>query len=199
MEKIGCIVMASGNSARYGRNKLLEKVGDREVILHTVNQAAAAGLAPLTVTRSSAVNDLLEHSGFPCILHDRPRKSDTIHIGLEKLEADLAGYLFIPGDQPLVLPDTLRRMIRRFYTAPDQAVRLAFSGTAGSPVLFPARFRKDLLSYEGERGGIEVLNRSGAVCTLVSAAYEWELWDADTPENMDQIREIWRQRNPLDQ
>ena len=96
--------MASGCSSRYGSNKLLEKVGNREVILHTVHQAAAAGLTPLTVTRSKEVKELLERNGFSCILHDRPKKSDTIHIGLKSLKADLEGYLFIPGDQPLILP-----------------------------------------------------------------------------------------------
>ena len=37
-QEIGCVIMASGLSERYGRNKLLEKLAGREVILHTVRR-----------------------------------------------------------------------------------------------------------------------------------------------------------------
>ena len=40
---IACIIMASGLSERYGKNKLLEKLGGREVILHTADSLAGAG------------------------------------------------------------------------------------------------------------------------------------------------------------
>ena len=189
-DKIGCIVMASGLSVRYGKNKLLEKLGDREVILHTVSRMSEAGLSPLTVTRSSEVQSLLEKNGFSCILHDLPLKSDTMHIGLSHLGADAAGYLFVPGDQPLVMPETIRRLVRTFKEKPDTAIRLGFHGTVGSPVLFPASLREALLSYEGDRGGLEVLRKPGISCDVLEASYEWELWDVDTPESMEKVRDI---------
>ena len=188
---IGCIIMASGLSARYGRNKLLEKLGGREVILHTAENLREAGLSPLTVTRSEEVRGLLEKEGFACILHDGPKKSDTIHAGLQQLEPDMAGYLFMPGDQPLVRPESLKRLIGQFFSCPAHAVRLGYQDTAGSPVLFPAFCREMLLAYEGERGGLDVLRKERIPCDLVQAGYAWELWDADTPEKMEQIRQAY--------
>ena len=44
--RIGCVVMASGMSRRYGKDKLLEVLGDREVVLHTAGHLAEAGFAP---------------------------------------------------------------------------------------------------------------------------------------------------------
>ena len=166
---IGCIIMASGLSVRYGKNKLLEKLGDREVILHTAGNLIAAGFAPLTVTRSVEVKALMEKEGLACALHDGPKRSDTMHVGLQNLDPDLSGYLFMPGDQPLVRPDSLRRMTAVFS---DQK----------------------LLAYEGERGGAEVLKKEQIPCEIVQAAYEWELWDVDTPEMMEQVREIYKSR-----
>ena len=58
--EIGCIIMASGLSERYGRNKLLEKLDGREIILHAAACLMAAGLSPLAVTRSAEVKALLE-------------------------------------------------------------------------------------------------------------------------------------------
>ena len=188
---IGCIIMASGLSERYGRNKLLEKLDGREILLHTAGNLAAVGFSPLAVTRSTEVKALMDREGVRCVLHDGPKKSDTIHTGLEHLSADLAGYLFMPGDQPLVRPRSLEKMAEQFSRCPERAVRLGYGDIQGSPVLFPAFCREDLLAYEGERGGIDVIRRKRIPCDVVQAEKAWELWDADTPERMERIREAY--------
>ena len=188
--EIGCIIMASGLSERYGKNKLLEKLDGREIILLTADSLTAAGLSPLAVTRSRDVMALMTREGIACVLHSGSRKSDTIHTGLENLEASPAGYLFMPGDQPLVQPASLRKMKEQFLSCPGRAVRLGFGQTAGSPVLFPACCRGKLMAYTGDRGGIAVLQAERIPCDTVQAEYAWELWDADTPEDMEKIRMV---------
>ena len=198
MKEIGCIVMASGLSERYGRNKLLERLGGREIILHTAGNLAAAGYRPVVVTRSTEVKALTDREGIRCVVHGGPKKSDTIHAGLEHLDPDLAGYLFMPGDQPLVRPESLRRMAEQLFRCPDRAVRLSFGGTAGSPVLFPAFCREKLTAYTGDRGGLEVLKTEQIPCDCVEAEAAWELWDADTPENMERIRKAFAEYSGAD-
>ena len=159
--KICCIIMASGLSERYGKNKLLEKPDEREVILHTADSLTEAGFVPVTVTRSPEVKALMDREGTACVLHDGPKKSDTMHAG-----------------------------IRYFFRCPEHAVRLGYRDMPGSPVLFPASCREDLLAYEGDRGGMEVIRREQIPCDTVQAEDEWELWDVDTPEKMEKVREI---------
>jgi len=196
IQTIGCIIMASGLSERYGKNKLLEKLDGREIILHTAASLAEAGLSPLAVTRSSELKAILDREGVACILHNRPKKSDTMHIGMENLPMKAAGYLFMPGDQPLVRPASLRKMAERFFLAPRRAVRLGYGEQPGSPVLFPASCREDLLAYEGDRGGMDVIRRKKIPCDIVQAEFEWELWDADTPERMERVREVYFRNHP---
>ena len=183
--------MASGLSVRYGKDKLREKIGGREVVLHTADHLIEAGLHPLAVTRCRELKALLEGQGVECVLHDGPRKSDTMRVGLEQLPPDAPGMLFMPGDQPLVRPESLKKMLERFERRPERAVRLGFGEIAGSPVIFPAALRKALLAYTGDRGGIEVMKREKAPCDVVQATSPWELWDVDTPEKMEQIRNIF--------
>lgn len=194
IKEIGCILMASGLSERYGRNKLLEPMDGREIILHTAGNLQAAGFTPLAVTRSEEIRELMAREGIACVLHDRPKKSDTIHIGLENLEPGRAGFLFMPGDQPLVRPASLRKMAEQFSRCPERAIRLGFGGTPGSPVLFPAFCRDKLMAYTGDRGGMEVLKAERIPCDIVQAEEETELWDADTPESMEKIREAYFRR-----
>ena len=188
--RIGCVVMASGMSRRYGKDKLLEVLGDREVVLHTAGHLAEAGFAPLAVTRSREVAALLARWGIRCVTHDGARKSDTIHVGIESLPADAAGYLFMPADQPLVSPASLAAMAERFERCPSRAVRLGYGDAVGSPVIFPAACREALMAYTGDRGGMDVLRTTRVPCDTVQAAHPWELWDIDTPEDMARIRSI---------
>ena len=188
IQAIGCIVMASGLSARYGRNKLLEELGGRPVIVHTVEHLAAAGLVPLVVTRSDAVSALMNRTGVACVVHDGPLKSDTMHVGIEALSPDVAGFLFMPADQPLTLPDSLRRLAAQFLENPTRAARLGYGDTPGSPVLFPAACRNALLAYRGGRGGADVLKSQRIPCDIVQVSHPWELWDVDTPEGMERVR-----------
>ena len=142
--KICCIIMASGLSERYGKNKLLEKLDGREVILRTADSLTEAGFVPVTVTRSPEVKALMDREGIACVLHDGPKKSDTMHAGIRYAARDAAGYLFMPGDQPLVRPASLRRMADRFFRCPEHAVRLGYRDMPGSPVLFPASCREEM-------------------------------------------------------
>jgi molybdenum cofactor cytidylyltransferase len=190
IQAIGCVVMASGLSARYGKDKLLEDLGGRAVIAHTVQRLAAAGYKPLVVTRSEAVATLIRRAGVACIRHDGPLKSDTMRTGLEALSPSAVGFLFMPADQPLVRPDTLRRLVARFLENPSRAVRLGYGDTPGSPVLFPAACREALLAYRGDRGGMDVLREQRVPCDIVQAAHAWELWDVDTPEGMEALRKV---------
>ena len=188
MMDIGCILMASGRSSRYGRDKLLEPLNGRAVILHTAESLIEAGFAPLAVTRSEAVRALLDREGVRCVLHDGPRKSDTMRAGLEALPGNAAGFLFMPADQPLTLPDSLRRLAAQFLGNPTRAARLGHGDTPGSPVLFPAACRNALLAYRGDRGGADVLKSQRIPCDIVQVSHPWELWDVDTPEGMERVR-----------
>lgn len=190
-QSIGCVVMASGLSTRYGKDKLLEDLGGRPVVLRTVDRLISAGLVPLAVTRSDAVAALMDRAGVACVVHDGPLKSDTMRAGLQALPPDAAGYLFMPADQPLVLPDSLRRLAAQFLENPTRAARLGYGGTPGSPVLFPAACRNALLAYRGDRGGADVLKSQRIPCDIVQASHPWELWDVDTPEAMERVRAIY--------
>ena len=189
---IGCVVMASGLSARYGKDKLLEPLDGQAVILRAVESLTRAGFAPLVVTRSAAVAALMDREGIACVRHEGPLKSDTMRAGIVRLPPDAAGYLFMPADQPLVRPASLQRLAGQFLDRPAHAVMLGFDAAAGSPVIFPAACRNALLAYRGDRGGKEVLREQRVPCDVVQADYAWELWDVDTPERMARVRAAYR-------
>ena len=117
---VGCVIMASGLSTRFGSNKLLTPFGPgREPMLR---RAFAATDTPLlasrvVVARSPEVETLCREVSVPCLLHALPGRNDTVRLGLEALLAerpDLAGCMFLPGDQPLLRRESVESLLRTF-------------------------------------------------------------------------------------
>ena len=226
---VGCVLMASGASRRFGgmKNKLLEDVGGRAVFLRTADALAAAGLDPLIVTRSREVCDAAEN--YSCLFHEDPEKSATVRRGLGSLTdrhetagTALAGCLFIPGDQPLIRPESIRRMLEAFENDPEAVIRLGLDKRGGSPVIFPSKMFPSLMKLTGEQGGSVLLSSSpvdagraaygnkrpcgfkgadapapfGGRIVVIEAESESELMDADTPGELEELRRRFAEEAP---
>ena len=195
--EIGCVIMASGLAKRFGSNKLLAEFDGKPLLCRAF--AVTEGLHRVVVTRSTEVQALCEKYGIPVLHHAHPLRSDTVRLGLECLLPRfpaMSGCVFLPGDQPLLTRKTLCDMISAFCAEPDrksQIFRLCEpqSGTPGSPVLFGADYFEELRSLPEGRGGGAVAKRHAEKVTLFSARHPAELMDADTPEMLEKLRNIF--------
>ena len=115
---VGCVLMASGRSTRFGSNKLLADLGGQPLLC----RAFAASDTPLlaarvVVTRSPEVKALCEKAQIPVVLHALPGRNDTVRLGLDALLAahpELIGCMFLPGDQPLLRRESIEALVRAF-------------------------------------------------------------------------------------
>lgn len=195
--EIGCVIMASGLAKRFGSNKLLADFNGAPLLCRAF--AAAEGLRRIVVTRSAEVKTLCEERGVPVLHHALPCRSDTVRLGLEALLTQfpaLNGCVFLPGDQPLLTQKTLSGMITAFCTAPEKKSRIfrlsgPQTGTPGSPVLFGADFFDALRSLPEGKGGGAVVKQHMEAVTLFPARHSAELLDADTPEMLEKLRNIF--------
>ena len=115
---VGCVIMASGLARRFGSNKLLADFGGRPLLCRALDATNTPQLAArIVVTRSAEVEALCKAEGVPCLVHGLPGRNDTVRLGLDALLAarpDLAGCMFLPGDQPLLQRETVESMVGIF-------------------------------------------------------------------------------------
>ena len=147
---VGCVIMASGLARRFGSNKLLADFGGRPLLCRALEVTATPALAArVVVTRSAEVKALCDAQAVPCLLHSLPGRNDTVRLGLEALLEqcpNLAGCIFLPGDQPLLQRETLEALITAFAQTQKETERAIFrlgaraahgpDTVVGSPVLF---------------------------------------------------------------
>ena len=130
--RLGCVVMASGESRRFGSNKLTAPFAGSTVLEHTLAALPSDLLDVRVVTRSADVAALAESCGATAVLHDGPLQSDTIRAGLAAI-GDAPACLFVPGDQPLLSEASVRALVLTAAENPDAIIRLAHDGAPGSP------------------------------------------------------------------
>ena len=103
---VGCVIMASGLSRRFGANKLLADFCGQPMLCRAFAATATPGIsARIVVTRSEEVQALCRAHGVPVLLHSLPGRNDTVWLGLSALLEqlpELSGCMFLPGDQPLL-------------------------------------------------------------------------------------------------
>lgn len=205
---LGCVLMASGLSTRFGSNKLLASFEGQPLLCRAFAATDTPWLtARIVVTRSVQVQALCEEWNIPALLHTLPGRNDTVRLGLSALLAqspDLAGCMFLPGDQPLLRRATVEQLLAAFAQAQKETERVIFRLGAkakdgpdtlvGSPVLFSNSFFPELLTLPEGKGGSVLLRKYPAWVHTVCIAQPEELADTDTPAALAQLEALAREK-----
>ncbi|MBR3974030.1 MAG: nucleotidyltransferase family protein [Oscillospiraceae bacterium] len=184
--KIGCVIMASGMARRFGSNKLLHDFHGEPIMVRILRSMKAAPVdLPVVVTRHPEVVEICNNESIHAILHDLPKRSDTVRLGMEYLlekDAELDGIMFAASDQPCLKAESITALCDTFAENPNLIYRLSYQGIEGNPVLFPKAVFEELLHLPEGKGGGVVIKRHPELLRLVEASDERELIDVDTPE-----------------
>ena len=207
---VGCVIMASGLSRRFGTNKLLADFCGQPMLCRAFDATATPGIAArIVVTRSEEVQALCRAQGVPVLLHSLPGRNDTVRLGLSALLEqlpELSGCMFLPGDQPLLRRETVEAMTERFcqerlYPAEWQKetereiFRLGAVAENDPAPLVGSSFFPELLTLPENKGGNVLLKKYPAQVRTVYIADSAELLDADTPEVLQQLEALARQKS----
>ena len=188
-EKPGCLLMAAGNSIRFGGDKLDACFGGKSLLQRSLESIPADVFSSITaVVQKAEAARLAASYGFCVLLNEKPEKgiSRTIRLGTEAMQSCPA-ILYMTADQPLLTEGDVRQVVSVWQAHPDCIVSAAHNGRRGSPCIFPARFFPELLALEGDTGGSAVL-RAHPEALLLAEVREEALFDCDTPEALEALR-----------
>jgi molybdenum cofactor cytidylyltransferase len=203
-KKIALILLAAGNSVRFGGNKLLSVYHGKRMYRHIVDQVEK--LAPETFAEKIVVSqyreilkDLVE-KGYTAVENPAPEQgiSHSIHLGLGVVhslreaenESDAASagretvvdaVCFAVCDQPDLKAETLAGFIAEWEKSGKTIGCLSHDGIAGNPVIFDVRYTDELCALTGDVGGKRVLRAHPEEVYYHEITDGAELVDIDTP------------------
>ncbi len=187
---IGCVVMAAGDSQRFGKNKLMIPVDGKTMIQHALDAVPTDRLASVcVVTQYEEIAALAWEYGFLCVCNRHPERgiSYTVRLGTEKLQDRCAAILFMVADQPLLLRKSVETLLDSYIEHPGKIIAASRNRVRGNPCIFPERFFPELCELSGDVGGSTVIRRHEEELLLVEVG-EKELTDMDTPEALERLR-----------
>jgi len=194
MSRIVRILLAAGQGARFGGDKLLAPVA--------MPSAGAAGVAPIGV--AAALNliyaipdsiavvrprdtELAAHftdAGLrvvPC-MNAGDGMSATLACGIAAT-VDADGWIVALGDMPWIAPATIRAIAEAVASGADIAAP-SYRGQRGHPVGFSRRHRDALSSLTGDAGARSLIERNLARLTWIDVEDAGVVQDVDTPSDL---------------
>lgn len=186
--RIGCVIMASGMGKRFGGNKLMADFCGKPMVLQALHASRSLKENRVVVTRHEDVAQLCREHGVNVVVHDLPNRSDTVRLGLEAM-GDVDACVFLPGDQPLLRPQTVELLVSRWEANQQCIVRPFYDNTPGAPVIFPKWTFEKLRNLPEGKGGSWVMQQHPQHIETVPVIDPYELMDADTPETLEILRQ----------
>jgi molybdenum cofactor cytidylyltransferase len=196
---IAALVLAAGRSRRFGPgNKLLADLEGTPVLAHTLAAVSAAGFdQTLVVTGQDHAEllDILQRFRVQIVsCADAGEGMGTsIAAGVSMLAPDIDGLAIIPGDMPLMTPQTLHTLLQTFAAHAGGSIVHAADrdGAQRNPVFWPRSFMPRLAALKGDRGAKSLIDE--AIAVRVSDLNE--LSDIDDPADLVKARNIIHARH----
>jgi molybdenum cofactor cytidylyltransferase len=181
------VVLAAGESRRFGSQKQLVRIAGRPLLHTAVTRASeVTGSAVIVVLGCGAaeLGALLKHSPGSIVINQEWREglSSSIRAGIARLPLTCAGAMLLLADQPLVSADDLRRLAGTWRKQPQYIAAALYSGTTGVPAIFPRSMFQALLQLRGDTGARSLLRRN--TDRVVRVPMPSAAIDIDTPEDL---------------
>ena len=189
-DKLHCIVLAAGRSSRFGASKMLAEIDGEPLVRRVVLAVKHAGVGQVSVVTGHdaervrlAVDDCCDDAVYnPLYLEGM---GTSIAAGVASLPGDCMATLILLGDQPLVSPAHLTRLVDTWRAQPRSTIASSYGDAVGPPALFPRGQFDALIALRGDKGARDLLRDPAADVVFIEC--ETAMPDVDTPADLDKL------------
>jgi molybdenum cofactor cytidylyltransferase len=175
------VVLAAGESRRFGSTKQLHELDGRPLAQHAIDALAAAGVDELLVVTGHDAEALESALALPSegrFVRNpvyRDGQSTSLAAAFHEIAVGSEAAVVLMADQPGIATDDIKALIARFRATRKQIVRLRFSDGPG-----PSLLSREIYAEAGH------LHGDVGARVLIASHPEWvEEVDVDRPRPPD--------------
>jgi molybdenum cofactor cytidylyltransferase len=190
---ISGVVLAAGTSSRLGRPKQLLELRGRPLLQHAIDAAAGSGLDEVIVVLghdSERVASALTLPPGIWVVVNREYEagqSTSLRAGLESVDPEAEAAAILLGDQPLLTPPAISKVLDAFRASEATIVRALWQGTPGHPVVLARSEWDSIKKLRGDKGARDLVATSARVEVVEMG--EPPVEDVDTWEQYEKLRD----------
>ncbi len=166
MPNIGAVILAAGESSRFGQPKQLLRFRGKSLVRRVVDAADEAGCSPIAVVIGSDAKKIareLEQTNAIAAVDNKNWRNGigtSIRIGAQSLidhVPNLDAVMLLVCDQLLVDTEVIKQLIARYGETVKTIIASSYSGTLGVPALFDRSYFDDLLTLPDDSGAKSII------------------------------------------
>lgn len=189
MKSVGAILLASGDSKRFGKeNKLLTPWNGHtlfeEVLLQVIRSGECSHI--VVVSKYEEIKTITKKYKEVTYLHNDFSEegiSASIRLGTQYLHGMVHGYMYIQTDQIGLKSDSIKFLTRCFKNGKADVIMPRYGGKIASPKIFSSILTSELLNLKGDTGARELIK----ICEskqIVDLEDGTGILDVDTKEDL---------------
>ncbi|WP_417826077.1 nucleotidyltransferase family protein [Thalassospira povalilytica] len=187
--KCAALILAAGESTRFGGRKQLADIHGVPMIRHTIDALASLPGLDRFVVLGAFADEIRPVIGTDCHIVDNPDwasgmgSSIAAGIGAIAKNGDYHAVLIALCDQVRLGRGDYQKLIGSFDG--EHIIATRYSGGFGVPALFPASLFSELTILSGPSGARAILN--GAVHDVIGLELEAARFDIDTRDDLNAV------------
>ncbi|MFC1505980.1 NTP transferase domain-containing protein [Thermoproteota archaeon] len=201
MIRISGILLAAGESKRMGKPKLLLNLGKSNIINTTIENLLKSEIFELIVVlgheaqkieRSLSEQD--KRIKFVTNENYREGMSTSIKCGVLTASKESEAFLIALGDQPLISPKIINRLIEKYQSSGAGIVTVMHQSLRGHPVIISKRYVQEILSLNGDIGARNLLKLHLDDTASINIESSEEFFDVDKTQDYEKLKRIYDRR-----
>ena len=153
MNNTGIIILAAGNSSRFGNIKQLLHFNGKTLLQHVIDEAIKAGAEPIVVVTGANADEIskeINEEKVTIVFNEKWQEgmASGIVAGLKKaitLNNDIEKIIIAVCDQPFVSSSLFKQLYQTQEESAQHIVACAYADTIGTPALFTQKYFDALL------------------------------------------------------
>lgn len=184
------VLLAAGNSERFGSNKLLYPLhNNRPMLLQSAQKLVSVlpvSIAVISQQLAATAKDL-EQLGLRVVInpHSPSGMGSSIACGVRE-SADASGWLITLADMPYVEVATIEQLVKKML-AGAAMVAPFFGQQRGHPVGFHHQYHDELVSLDGDSGARQVINNHLPLLERVVTSDRGVIIDIDSQQDLESV------------
>jgi molybdenum cofactor cytidylyltransferase len=193
MNGIWGIILAAGESKRMGFPKMLLTFNGKTMIENVISNVKGSDIENIIVVLGAdreVIAETITHLQLKCCFNDSYKKGmlSSVQCGFKDLPSDFKAVLIFQGDQPLITPREINRVIEAYNLSGKGIVIPVHNKMRGHPLLIDRKYRDEIEKLDSRDGLRSLAYRFSDDVMEVETDDPGILRDFDT--NEDYLKEI---------
>ncbi len=183
------IILAAGESTRFGENKLIYMINGIPIIRKVVMEAKLPNVRIIIVIGhdQAKIRSALKGINVDYVYNEDYKKgmSQSIIAGVN-FSSSIRGILILPGDMAYIKSHIIEQVISVHKKTGASIVIPTYNGRGGHPILFDVKLKDELLSIKEETRGLkEIVQKHENEIYNIELGTPIVVHDVDTKDDLN--------------